>query len=81
MSCQKDNERESYLEGLFDSVKPKFRYVAEMHAEDWVDSIFMEIVNGETEIATEQTPFESGGGEKYGFEDMLKKKLLADASL
>ena len=52
MSCNRADTAEEYLDELFNRVRPKARYISEMHVEEYVDSIYMELVNGDTEVSS-----------------------------
>lgn len=48
----KKETSEIYFTEILNEIKPKARYISEMHMEEPIDSIYLEIVNGDTEIAT-----------------------------
>ena len=55
-----------------------------MHAEEHIDSIYLELINGDTEISKEKVQFDSegdgnGGGKGGSFEDMLRIKMVRQA--
>lgn len=42
------------LENLLQKVKPKARYISELHVDEYNDSIYKEIINGDIQIPKER---------------------------
>ena len=45
-----EEESAMKLEQMLEKLKPKARYMSEVHVEEYTDSIYKEIINGDIEI-------------------------------
>ena len=60
---------------MLNKVKPKARYVSEMHIEENIDSLMKEIINGDIDIPEGRDSVENID-KKSDFEAQIKERLL-----
>ena len=82
---KKQNKALECLENMFYQMKPKYRYTSENHVEEYTESIYKEIINGDVEVSKHRLQVNyhlmqiDSSPHKKEIEQLLRRKFLDQA--